>query len=116
MTHDTLIISGLVAQARLGVTGQERESPQQIWIDATLSIDAAKAALRDDVRDAVDYGELVSRLQQHVAGKPVKLLETLAEELAALILKDFAVPRVTLRVKKRALPGMDYAAVEVTRP
>lgn len=113
---DKLIIRDLVAEGRVGVYEWEQQAPQQVWIDVELAIDAAKAAASDDMKDAVDYSRLVSRLKQHVAARPVKLLETLAEELASLILKEFAVPRVMLRIKKRALPGIDYAAVEVTRP
>ena len=112
---DLLIIHDLAAQCRLGVTEQERNQPQAIQLDLELEIDASRAAARDDVRDAIDYAKLVGIVKAHAEGKPYRLLETLAEETAALILEAFDTPGVTVRVKKRALPGIDYAAVEVTR-
>lgn len=113
---DKLIVHDLVAQCRLGVFDWEQAAPQPVWIDLELAIDAGHAAASDDVRQAVDYGRLVTAVKQHAEHKPFRLLETLAETLAALILKEFAVPSVTIRIKKRALPALDFAAVEITRP
>ena len=112
---DTLIIKDLVAECRIGVYDWEQRTPQNVWIDVELAIDAAKAAASDDVQAAVDYGRLVTTIKQHVQHKPFGLLETMADTLAALILKAFPAPQVTIRIKKRALPGVDYAAVEITR-
>ena len=112
---DTLIIRDLVVECRLGVFEWERITPQQIWIDLELAIDAARAAARDDVRDAVDYGRLVGAVRGLVEHTPYHLLETMAEAVASLILKEFSTPSVLVRIKKRALPGIDYAAVEITR-
>lgn len=112
---DRLLIHDLVAECRIGVHDWEQATPQQVWIDLELGIDAAQAASHDDVADTIDYGRLVTAVKQHVQRKPFRLLETLAEELASLLLTEFATPEVTVRVKKRALPGIDYAAVELSR-
>ena len=113
---DKLIIKDLVAECRIGVYDWEKNTPQTVWIDLELAIDTAKTASIDDVQAAIDYGRLVTTIKQHAQHKPFGLLETLAENLAALILKEFPTPQVTIRIKKRALPGVDYAAVEITRP
>ncbi len=114
--HDQLLIQGLAVECRIGVSEEEQAKAQTMWIDLAMSIDAAKAARHDDVREAVDYAALVGAMTQCVQDKPYRLLETLAEDVAALILQQFGVPQVTVRVKKRApLPGIDYAAVEITR-
>ncbi len=116
MKHkDKLVIKELRAQCRIGVTEAERASPQTLWLDLELEIDAAKAATRDDVSAAVDYAELVTDVTRYVGSRPFQLLETVAEEVASLILKQFDTPEVVVRVKKHALPGIDYAAVEVVR-
>ena len=112
---DKLIIHDLVAECKIGAFDWERETPQSIWLDLELEIDATQAAARDDVRATIDYGRLVTTVKQHVEHKTFSLLETMAEEVAALVLKDFLTPSVTVRVRKRALPGIDYAAVEITR-
>lgn len=112
---DKLVIHDLVAKCRIGVFEWEQVTPQDIWIDLELSIDAAKAAAQDDVAATIDYGRLVTAVKQHVQHKTFHLLETMAEEVAALILKEFSATQVMVRVKKRALPGVDYAAVEIVR-
>ena len=112
---DKLLIHDLVAECRIGIHEWEQAKPQQVWIDLELGIDAAQAAARDDVAATIDYGRLVTVVKQHAQRKPFRLLETLAEEVAALILTEFCTPEVTVRVKKRALPGIDHAAVELTR-
>ena len=112
---DKLIINNLTAKCQIGLTEEERATPQTIWIDLELAVDAAKAALRDRVEDAVDYAELISEVQATVHRAPYNLLETLADHLAILILGRFKVSWVRVKVKKRALPGIDHAAVEVER-
>lgn len=112
---DTLAIRELVAECRIGVFEWEQAKPQPIWIDLELSIDAAKAAARDAVADALDYGRLVTAVKQLVQHKSFHLLETMAEAIAALILQQFETPQVLVRVKKRALPGIESASVEVIR-
>ena len=112
---DRLTIHDLAVEARLGAFDWERKAAQTVWIDLELAIDAARAAARDDVRDAIDYAQLAASVKRLVERRPYALLETVAEAIAGLILKEFGVSEVRVRVKKRALPGIDYAAVEVER-
>jgi dihydroneopterin aldolase len=112
---DKLILHQLKAAARLGVTAAERAAPQLVWIDLEVAIDAAKAAASDDVRHAVDYAQLAAQVRQTAAARPYALLETLAEAVAATA-GALARARVIVRVSKRALADLDYAAVEVDRP
>jgi dihydroneopterin aldolase len=114
-THDKLIIKNLAVETRIGVYEWEQNAPQMIWIDLELSIDAKRAAARDDMREAIDYGRLVTAVKERVQTKAYRLLETVAEEVAALVLSDARVPSVRVRVTKRALPGIDSAAVELVR-
>ena len=113
--RDTLIIQGLVAECRVGVYDWEQQTPQKVSIDLELTIDARRAAASDDVTDAVDYGRLVTAIKQLIERKPYRLMETMAEEVAGAVLKDFPIPEVSVRVTKRALPGIAAASVELTR-
>ena len=112
---DQLIIHDLAVECRLGVFEWEQERPQTIWVDLELAIDAARAAVQDDVRQTIDYAQLVTSVKLLAQQKPYRLLETLAEAIASRILMQCDAPRVKVHVKKRALPGIDYAAVEVER-
>ena len=115
MASDKLIISDIVASCRIGVTAEEQARPQHIWIDLELQIDAARAAGSDDLQHAIDYAHLVKMVRDAAQTKSYKLLETMAEDVAALILKEFHPPQVLVRIKKRALPDVGYAAVEIVR-
>ncbi len=112
---DRLLIQDLAVESRIGVFDWEQASPQTIWIDLELAVDAAKAAARDDVSDAVDYGRLVTTVRELARQQPYRLLETLAEAIAQRVLGDFDTTQVLVRIKKRALPGVGHAAVEVQR-
>ena len=112
---DRLIIQDLTAECRLGLYEWEQEKPQPIGIDLELAVDAARAARRDSVGDAIDYARLVTSVKELAQRRSFRLLETLAESIASLILQKFDTNQVRVRVKKRALPGVDYAAVEVER-
>jgi dihydroneopterin aldolase len=112
---DRLTIQGLAAECRVGVTLQEQERPQTVWIDLEVPINAAAAAERDDVEATIDYAALAAAVRQHVEQRPYRLLETMAEDVASVVLDGFHAESVTVRIKKRALPGIDHAAVEMTR-
>ena len=112
---DTLILHDVAVDCRIGVEEWEQKTPQTIWMDLELSIDAARAAKRDDVREAVDYARLVESVKRLTQREPVRLLETMAERVASFILREFQISQVKVRVRKRALPGIGYAAVEIER-
>ena len=102
-------------ECRLGVYEWEQRTPQTVWLDVELAIDAARAAAHDDVREAVDYAALVARLRALAASHTFCLMETLAEVVAAAALKASGSSRVRVRVRKRALEGLGSAEVEVER-
>ena len=112
---DTLRIQDIAVECRLGVSEEERTAPQTIRIDLELAVDAARAAARDDVRSTVDYAALVSSVQELAQSRPYRLLETVAEEVASLVLGKSGTAWVRVEVRKRALPGIGYAAVTVER-
>ena len=113
---DRLVIQDLSASCRLGISEWEQEKPQTIWIDLELAIDASRAARRDEVGSTIDYARLVDSVKRVVEARPYRLLETVAEHVAALVLEQFETRKVMVRVRKRALEGIGYAAVEVERP
>ena len=113
---DRLILQDIEASCRLGVYEWEQTTPQPIWIDLELAIDAARAAASDEVGEAVDYAALVTAVRELAQRTPCRLLETMAEAIGSLILTRFNTSWVRVRVKKRALEGMGYAAVEIERP
>ena len=115
MVRDRLILHELEVTCRLGVYEWEQASSQAIWIDVELPVDAARAAVHDDLRRSTDYAKLVTAIRECAERRPYRLTETLAETVATLIVREFKAAWVRVRVKKRALAGLSYAAVEVER-
>ena len=112
---DTLTLHEITVECHIGVEEWERAIPQPVWVDLELVIDAAKAARRDDVRQAIDYGRVVATVIETARGESYQLIETLAEAIASRILSECSIPRLRVRVRKKALPGLGYAAVEIER-
>jgi 7,8-dihydroneopterin aldolase/epimerase/oxygenase len=107
---DRISLLGLRAFGRHGVLEHERVSGQEFVIDAVLFVDTRAAAAADDLALTADYGALADRLAGIVAGRPVALIETLAQRLAAACLADPAVHEVEITVHKPHAPVAQHVA------
>ncbi|MGE5292200.1 MAG: dihydroneopterin aldolase [Micromonosporaceae bacterium] len=103
-TLDRLMLRGLRARGRHGVHDFERSEGQEFVVDAVLGIDTRRAAAADDLASTVDYSGLASRLSAVVTGEPVRLIETLADRLAAVCLAEPGVMEVEITVHKPNAP------------
>jgi 7,8-dihydroneopterin aldolase/epimerase/oxygenase len=101
---DRIELRGLRVFARHGVLGSERRSGQEFVIDAVLWLDTRPAAGSDDLSKTVDYGALADRLVRLAEEPPVRLIETLAERLAAGCLSESLVAEVEITVHKPQAP------------
>jgi len=117
MRGDRILLSGLRVRGRHGVLPHETELGQVFVVDLELVLDLVPAGRSDDLDTTVDYGSLAGRVAEVVGGRPRKLLEALAEDLAQLVLADQRVRQVRVRVTKpeAPLPVDGSAAVEITR-
>ena len=97
---DIVFIRGLKAKATIGVFDWERQIRQNLVLDLELKADAAKAAKTDQLKDAVDYKEISRRVVELVEASEHHLVETLAEEVAAMVRKDFKIGWLRLRIAK----------------
>lgn len=101
---DRITLTGLRARGHHGVYDFERADGQDFVVDVGLELDLAPAAASDDVADTVHYGELAGRLVEVITGEPVDLIETLADRLAAVCLRDERVAAATVTVHKPQAP------------
>jgi dihydroneopterin aldolase len=112
-----LILSGLTAFGYHGNNPAERKLGQTFTADLEVVLDTERAAASDSIHDTVSYPRLEEAARKILEGEPANLLETVAERIAAAILKYSAVAQVTVRVSKRPpLPNLDAFTVEITRP
>jgi dihydroneopterin aldolase len=114
---DRVFVNGLELYCVIGVQPWEREVMQKVRIDLEMTADCRLPAAHDDASLALDYRAVSKRVQQLVEGSTFKLVETLAETIAAAILADF--PRagsVTVRVAKPgAVRFAEAVGVEIER-
>lgn len=98
-------VRGLELRCRIGVTDEERRDPQPVRIEVALAV-AEQLPVDDDLSKVVDYVAIVDRVRAAVDGPPVRLVETLAERIAAACLFDPTIGRVRVRIEKPdAVPG-----------
>jgi len=112
---DAIFVSALELSAHIGVPDEERAEPQRLTASLALVPKRDFRNLGDDLALTVDYFALTRRLRKLAAERPRKLIETLAEELAACVLKEFAVAEVEVVVRKYILPDTECVAVRVRR-
>jgi dihydroneopterin aldolase len=115
--RDHLFIEGLRIDCLIGLAPWERMVKQPVVLDLRLGLDIAAMAAKDRVDEGdLNTRQLSKRLQQFVAQSEYQLIETLAEQVATLVLEEFPVRWVELRLSKpRALRGADNVGVTIIR-
>jgi len=97
---DKVFIEGLEIQARIGVYDWEQRIRQSLRFDIELGFDNRIPAASDDIIDTLDYKAISKRLQAYVEKTSFSLVETLAERCAQLILDEFNVLWLRLKLSK----------------
>ncbi|MBI4731845.1 MAG: dihydroneopterin aldolase [Chloroflexi bacterium] len=114
---DKIFIKDLRIHAILGVDNWERETPQEILVNAVVFTDSRPADAPDDLTMCVDYSELAKEIRTLVEAARRFTVETLAEDIARLCLSRNGVKKVTVRVEKPgAVTGAASVGVEIERP
>lgn len=113
---DQIIIEDLAVDFCVGVPESERAQPQRLLLTVIMEHDFAAAAAGDDLTKTIDYYAVAQRLLGLGRGRNWKLIETLAVDIAELILREFAPSRVTVEVKKFIIHQARHVAARVTRP
>lgn len=113
--NDQILISNLELAARIGITAQEREKPQRLTVSLVLEPKRNFSALGDRIENTVDYAEVCLRTAAPAARAGRNLIETLAEEIAAMLLNDFPLNSVEIELRKYILPETEYVAVKIRR-
>jgi len=113
--EDSIVVSQLELLAKLGVPPAERATAQRLTISLWLTPSRGLAGLNDDIANTIDYAAVCDAVRQEAAAKPRQLIETLAEEISALLLTRFPLRAVEIELRKYILPGAEYAAVRIRR-
>ena len=113
---DIIYLHDLKIDCVLGIWEWERRTTQTLTIDLDMGADVRKAAASGRIEDTVDYKTIAKRLIGFVGESQFGLVETLAEQIAEIVLKEFPVRWVRVRVnKKGAIRGASGVGVIVER-
>ena len=113
---DIIYLNDLRIDTVIGVYEWERKIKQTIILDIEMATDIRKAAASDAIEDTLDYKAVAKRLFSFVGDSEFELVETLAEKITEIIINEFNVPWVRLRLnKKGALRGVRDVGVLIER-
>ena len=113
---DRIFLRGLAIECIIGFIEWERRVTQTVVIDLEMPVDCARASQTDDVADTLDYKKVAKRVIGFVGQSQFRLVETLAQRTAMLVLEEFGVPWVRLTLNKPgAIRGSRDVGVSIER-
>jgi len=113
---DKIFLNDLHIDTIIGIYDWERETLQTLSFDLEMDWDIRPAAKSDDIADTLDYGSIANTIVSFVEASSYQLIETLAEDLCALLLRDFPIPKIKLTLSKPvALHGNNTAKIVIER-
>jgi 7,8-dihydroneopterin aldolase/epimerase/oxygenase len=110
-----IIIKDLEVFYHVGVPDEERAQSQRLLITVEMEHDFSEAAKTDDLTKTIDYFAVTQRLLKFGEGRSWKLIEKLANDVAAVVVQEFDAPAVTLEIKKFIIPEAQFVAVKLRR-
>lgn len=114
--NDIIYIRDLRIDTLIGLFEWERRIKQTLRLDLELSTDIRQVAFTGDLEQGVDYKAISKRVSDFVSNCEFELVETLAERVAQLVLTEFNVAKLKLRLgKPGALRGARDVGVIIER-
>lgn len=116
MNHpDTIEIRRLKVSTHIGVPDEERAEAQVLWVSVTMTPSQGFDGLADDLSRTINYYEVALEIEALAAGKPRRLIETLALEIADRLLAGHPLLKVAVTIEKHILPNTECVAVHLER-
>lgn len=113
---DIIYINDLRIDTVIGVFDWERRVRQRVILDLEMGADIRRAAASDRLEDTLNYKAVAKRLIDFVGHSEFQLVETLAERIAELVMQEFDVPWLRLRLNKQgAVRGARDVGVIIER-
>ena len=112
---DRILIEALELSSHIGVPDEERDAVQRLTVSLVLEPIRDFRALEDRLENTVDYFALSEFVKMLSLARPRRLIETLAEEIAAELLAQFPLRAVEVELRKFILPDTQFVAVRVRR-
>lgn len=104
-------IKGLKIFTHIGVPDEERATAQQIEVDVLVDTRRSFSKMNDDLSMTVDYVDMCNQITALANERPRKLIETLADEIAAMLLSKFRINSATVEIRKFIVPNTQFVSV-----
>lgn len=109
-----MIIESMHLKTRIGVNHWEQKIDQSLLIDLHIYYDFAN--INDAIGETINYDAICQHIEEYVTQKSFKLIETVANEIATELLKQFPIEQVKIVVNKpHALKQAKNVKVLATR-
>lgn len=113
---DIVYIRDLKINTIIGIYDWEREVRQTVSLSLEMACNITEAARTDNIVHTLNYKAVAKRLIAFIEGSEFLLVETMAEQIATIVRKEFAVPWLKLRLSKPgAVRGAQDVGVIITR-
>jgi len=113
--EDCIIVSQLELQAHIGVPAVERGAAQRVTVSMRLYPVRGLADAREELGNTVDYAAVCAAVRQEGESRARRLIETLAEDIARMLLGRYPLRAVEVEVRKYVLPEAEYVGVSIRR-
>jgi len=97
---DIIYLNDLEIETIIGIYDWERRIKQKVRLDLEMATDIRRAASSDNIEDTLNYKSVAKRLIQFVSESEFQLVETLAERVAEIIISEFGIPWVRIKLNK----------------
>ncbi|MCU4674859.1 dihydroneopterin aldolase [Catenovulum sp. 2E275] len=112
---DIVFIHDFELTTQIGVFAWEHHIEQKLILDLDLAWPNQPPAQTDDIHLALDYSAVVEFIQIFASSRQFELLETFAEELAALLIKKFNIEYIKLKIRKPGAIKNAVVGVQIER-
>jgi len=113
---DAILIRDLRCEALIGIHKRERHVAQTVSIDLDIGLPGTAVFRSDKVADTIDYEQVALGIRSLAASGHFRLVETLAERIARLLLDEFGAPWVKVSVAKIGiLANAKFVGVTIER-
>lgn len=113
---DIIFLQELKIKTLVGIYPWELNTPQTIQLDLEIALPTSLACQTDSFEDALDYSQVVQRINDTLSQKHFSLLEAMAEHIAQIVMTEFKSPWIKVSVAKlSAIRGVKKVGVCIER-
>ncbi|WMY97472.1 MAG: dihydroneopterin aldolase [Arsenophonus sp.] len=113
---DVIIIKKLTVFTIIGIHDWEKKNRQKLIINIKMKTDISKALQSINIKDCLDYEVVTKTVINFVENKKFLLIESVAQEIAKMILKKFKTSWVRIEIFKSGIMlNTKYVGIMIER-